>query len=60
MTICIQFRSLYHTELDHAELKYDNSNPIALIGFERLDKSDTTPKLTSMFLSRPSHINETS
>lgn len=33
---------------------------MALIGFDRLDKSDTTPKLTSMFLSRPSHISETS
>jgi hypothetical protein len=30
------------------------------MGFDRLEKSETTPKLTSMLRRRPSHISETS
>src|ERR1700722_7494307 len=33
---------------------------MALIGFDLLEKSDTTPKLTSIFRNRPSHISDTS
>jgi len=51
------FISLIHR---YPLLKYDNSSPMAFIGLDLLDKSDTTPKLTSILLSRPSHIKETS
>ena len=44
----------------HPELKYDNSSPMAFMGFARLEKSEITPKLTSIFRNRPSHIRETS
>ena len=40
----------------HSELKYDNSNPTAVIGFERLAKFDMTPALTMALRIRPSHI----
>ena len=33
---------------------------MAFIGFDLLEKSETTPKLTSIFLSLPSHMRETS
>ena len=32
---------------------------MALMGFDRLDRSETTPKLTSICFRRPSHNNET-
>ena len=44
----------------YSELKYDTSSPMAFIGFDLLEKSETTPKLTSIFLSLPSHMRETS
>lgn len=49
-----------YVALAQPELKYENSRPIALIGLNRLEKSETTPKLTSMFRNRPSHIKATS
>jgi hypothetical protein len=52
--------SLIDTTNDYPLLKYDNSSPMAFIGFDLLDKSDTTPKLTSILLRRPSHIRDTS
>lgn len=48
------------TRLVYSELKYDTSSPMAFIGFDLLEKSETTPKLTSIFLSLPSHMRETS
>jgi len=32
---------------------------MALIGLERLDKSEMTPRLTNILFSRPSHNSET-
>ena len=46
--------------LSYPELKYESSSPTDLMGFERLERFETTPKLTRMFRSRPSHNNETS
>lgn len=40
--------------------KYASSSPMDFIGLERFDKSETTPRLTSIFLMRPSHMSETS
>lgn len=51
---------LYNKLLHYLELKYDSSRPMVLIGLERLDKFDTTPKLTRIFCRRPSHNIETS
>lgn len=44
----------------YPELKYESSSPTDFMGFERLDRLETTPKLTRTFRSRPSHNNETS
>lgn len=43
----------------YPELKYETSRPRDFIGFDLLEKSDTTPRLTSIFRKRPSHIRET-
>ena len=39
-----------------SELKYDNSSPTAVMGFERFARFDIRPKLTSILLTRPSHM----
>jgi len=44
----------------YPELKYETSRPRDFISFDLLEKSDTTPRLTSVFRKRPSHIRETS
>ena len=42
------------------ELKYDSSIPIALIGFTRLESSETRPRPNSIFRIRPSQSKEIS
>ena len=44
----------------YPELKYDNSSPIDLMGLERLERFETTPKLTSTLRRRPSQRSDTS
>lgn len=44
---------------NHSELKYASSRPMDRIGFERLEKSEMTPRLTRVLPIRPSHISET-
>ena len=46
--------------LNYPELKYESSSPMDLMGFERLERLETTPRLTSTFRSLPSHSREMS
>ena len=46
--------------LNYPELKYESSSPMDLMGFERLERLETTPRLTSTFRSLPSHNREMS
>lgn len=56
----LRVRPLRVNGVYYPELKYESSSPTDFMGFERLDRLETTPKLTRTFRSRPSHSNETS
>jgi hypothetical protein len=60
MVSCKTIKDLYLQLLVYSELKNATSSPSDFIGFDRLERSETTPRLTSMLRKRPSHMSDTS